>query len=101
MLQEAMDRKVLWMCKKDPDLVKSFGAAPGSPVDMKLLHGSWVGAAVSCRLLAFHLAFLQLVAAPKGSSLEAMMDSMDAMYGWPAAALGPKFTNVVRRIQQV
>lgn len=101
LLEEALDRKVLWMCKKDPGLVKSFQAAAGSAPDMALLHGSWAGAAVSCRLTAFHVAFLQLVAAPRGSGLEAVMDSMDAMYGWPAAALGPRFTNVVKRIQQV
>lgn len=101
LLEEALDRKVLWMCKKDPSLVKSFQEPLGSPPHMDLLRGSWAGAMVSCRLTAFHLAFLQLVAAPKGSTLEAVMDSMDAMYGWPAAALGSRFVNVVKRFQQV
>ncbi|WIA39460.1 hypothetical protein OEZ86_005559 [Tetradesmus obliquus] len=99
LLQEAMDRKVLWMCKKDPRLVQGFQAAVGSGPDLPLLRGAWPGAAVSCKLMAFHLAFLQLVAAPKGSSLESVMDSADAFYGWPAAALGSKFSRAVQQIQ--
>jgi hypothetical protein len=29
------------------------------------------------------------------------MDSADALYGWPAAALGVRFTRIVKRIQEV
>lgn len=78
---------------------QGFQAAVGSGPDLPLLRGAWPGAAVSCKLMAFHLAFLQLVAAPKGSSLESVMDSADAFYGWPAAALGSKFSRAVQQIQ--
>jgi hypothetical protein len=72
----------------------------GSGPDLTLLRGAWPGAAVSCKLLAFHLTFLQLIAAPKGATLESVMDSADAFYGWPAAALGSRFSKAVQRIQR-
>jgi hypothetical protein len=46
-------------------------------------------------------AFLKLVACPPGATLESVMDSSDALYGWPAAALGVRFTKIVKRIQEV
>jgi hypothetical protein len=80
--------------------LQGFQAAVGSGPDLPLLRSAWPGAAVSCKLLAFHLTFLQLIAAPKGSSLESVMDSADAFYGWPAAALGSRFSKTVQQIQR-
>lgn len=36
-------------------VMQRFRAAPGSPPDPELLAGSWTGAAVSSRLMCFHL----------------------------------------------
>jgi hypothetical protein len=80
--------------------MQGFQGAIGSGADLSLLRGAWPGAAVSCKLLAFHLTFLQLIAAPRGSTLESVMDSADAFYGWPAAALGSKFSKAVQRNQR-
>lgn len=54
-----------------------------------------------CKLLTVPQAFLKLVACPAGATLESVMDSADALFGWPAAALGVRFQRVVRRIQEV
>lgn len=48
-----------------------------------------------------HQAFLRLVGCPRGSTLEGVMDSADALYGWPAAALGATFQKAVKTIQEV
>lgn len=70
-LDEALDRNILWICKHDPSLQGSLSRDPvRGGADPQLLQKSFEASAVSQKLIAFHVAFLTLIARPEGSTLQ-------------------------------
>ena len=70
-LDETLDRNILWICKHDPSLQDSLARDPDrGGADPELLRKSFEASAVSQKLIAFHVAFLTLIARPEGSSLQ-------------------------------
>lgn len=68
-LDEAFDRKILWICKHKPHLQASLKAPASAPADAALLQDSFEACQVSARLIAFHVAFLRHIACPEGMTL--------------------------------
>ena len=67
---EAVDRSIIWICKRYSGLQKSLMKSPScDEADAELLSRSFEAAAVGMKLIAFHAAFLKLVARPEGSTL--------------------------------
>lgn len=104
-MMEQLDRMVLWVCKADPTLEQHYNRPPimgrGAQPDEKLLAGSFSGARVALRLTLFHVAFLQLVAAPPGARIQDVMDGADAFYGRPPASLGGRLQRAAKVIVEV
>lgn len=70
-LDEVLDRNILWICKHDPSLQGSLSKDPNwGGADLHLLQKSFEASAVSQKLIAFHVAFLTLIARPEGSTLQ-------------------------------
>ncbi|KAK9845157.1 hypothetical protein WJX84_002851 [Apatococcus fuscideae] len=87
-LEEALDRNILWICKHDPSLQESLSRDPDrGGADHELLRKSFEASAVSQKLIAFHVAFLTHIARPEGSTLQQVMVTYDALYGRPSPAL--------------
>ncbi|KAK9828625.1 hypothetical protein WJX72_001162 [[Myrmecia] bisecta] len=99
---ESFDRHILWMCQKNPGLAETLAKNPkAGGVDEELLTKGFEGASVSLRLLAFHVVFLRQVARPPGTTLDQVMDSYDALYGRPGAALQRRFKASIRQILEM
>ena len=70
-VEEGLDRSIIWMCKQHPGLQESLELDPASgDSDPELLKLSFAACSVGLRLTAFHVAFLTLIARPQGSSLQ-------------------------------
>ena len=69
-VEEQVDRQILWICKYNPDLQETLSEASDSQpaADDALLEQSFEACKLGLRLVAFHVAFLKLIARPPGSS---------------------------------
>ncbi|KAK9843303.1 hypothetical protein WJX74_010075 [Apatococcus lobatus] len=98
-VEEGLDRSIIWICKHNPDLQESLSRDPNSEgPDTELLEQSFAACSVGLRLIAFHVAFLTLIARPGGSSPQQAMEVYDALYGRPGPAQQRKMKQVTQKI---
>lgn len=70
-VEEGLDRSIIWICKHNPGLQESLMKDPDSgDIDTNLLQQSFAACCVGLKLTAFHVAFLALIARPQGSTLQ-------------------------------
>ena len=70
-VEEGLDRSIIWICKHNPSLQESLMKDPDSGgADDDLLQQSFAACCVGLKLTAFHVAFLALIARPQGSTLQ-------------------------------
>jgi len=65
LLEESMDRGVLWVCREHPEL-----ARPKDVCEADLIEWSWQGRAVANRLLMFHVGFLRRLSKVSNAELD-------------------------------
>lgn len=70
-VEEGLDRSIIWICKQNPSLQESLMKDPDSGgADTDLLKQAFAACCVGLKLIAFHVAFLALIARPQGSTLQ-------------------------------
>lgn len=87
-VEEQIDRFILWICKYNPDLQGSLSKDSGSGHDaeQQLLEESFEACTLGLRLLAFHVAFLKLIARPAGTSFVQVSSYSSAQCMCPSSA---------------
>ena len=63
-VEEQLDRQILWICKHNPSLQDALDKPPGTKpeADAELVTESFEACKLGLRLVAFHVAFLKLIA---------------------------------------
>jgi len=100
LLQEQLDRSVLWAGKADARLVTAAPAA-GAALDAEWLAGWFRAQRVSLRLTAFHAAFLRALGTPDGVPLARAAAVCDQHLGALPAHLHAQLVRGVRRAHAI
>ena len=69
-MEEQLDRQILWICQQNPQLQDALDRPPDAEprADVNLVAESFEACKLGLRLVAFHVAFLKLIARPAGTS---------------------------------
>lgn len=86
-LEEMMDRQVLWLCTEHPGLTNLAGGA--APSDEQRLEQSWKAALVGKRLHAFHVSCFTIF--KDARTADELARDYDRFYGQPSQALLGQF----------
>ncbi|KAK9867221.1 hypothetical protein WJX84_008701, partial [Apatococcus fuscideae] len=102
-MEEQLDRQILWICQQNPQLQDALDRPPDAEprADVNLVAESFEACKLGLRLVAFHVAFLKLIARPAGTSFVQVMESYDMLYGRPPLALQRRMRDVTQRILDI